>query len=212
MRWLRRAAIVVLFRPLARIFTGADIIGRQRLPLKGPAILVANHASHVDTLLLLTIYPSKALDRVRPAAAADYFLKGALMSWFSRRILNIVPVARDRVAAGDDVLAPARAALAAGDILLVFPEGTRGDGEDLAQLKNGVSRLVAAFPDAPVIPIWLQGAARVLPKGAAVPVPMNCTVLVGEPVPWAGDRAEFMEALRAALENLHALAPPQRWA
>ncbi len=212
MRWLRRAAIVVLFRPLARIFTGADIIGRQRLPLKGPAILVANHASHVDTLLLLTIYPSKALDRVRPAAAADYFLKGALMSWFSRRILNIVPVARDRVAAGDDVLAPARAALAAGDILLVFPEGTRGDGEELAKLKNGVSRLVAAFPDAPVIPIWLQGAARVLPKGAAVPVPMNCTVLVGEPVPWAGDRAEFMEALRAALENLHALAPPQRWA
>ena len=212
MRWLRRAAIVVLFRPLARIFTGADIVGRERLPLKGPAILVANHASHVDTLLLLTIYPSKALDRVRPAAAADYFLKGALMSWFSRRILNIVPVARDRVAAGDDVLAPARAALAAGDILLVFPEGTRGDGEELAKLKNGVSRLVAAFPDAPVIPIWLQGAARVLPKGAAVPVPMNCTVLVGEPVAWGGDRAEFMDALRVALEELHALAPPQRWA
>ncbi len=212
MRWLRRLAIVALFRPLARVFTGADIVGRERLPLKGPAILVANHASHVDTLLLLTIYPSRALDRVRPAAAADYFLKGALMSWFSRSILNIVPVARDRVATGEDVLAPARAALAAGDILLVFPEGTRGDGEAMTRLKNGVSRLAAAFPDAPVVPIWLQGAARVLPKGAAVPVPMNCTVLVGEPLKFGGDRAEFMAALKAALEALHAQAPPQRWA
>jgi len=212
MRWLRRVAIVVLFRPLARVFTGADIVGRERLPLQGPAILVANHASHVDTLLLLTIYPSKALDRVRPAAASDYFLKGALMSWFSRRILNIVPVARDRAATGEDILAPARAALAAGDILLVFPEGTRGDGEALARLKSGVARLASAFPEAPVIPIWLQGAGRVLPKGAVVPVPMNCTVLVGEPIFWGGERAAFMDALRDALEALHALAPPQRWA
>jgi len=212
MRWLRRVAIVALFRPLARVFTGADIVGRERLPLKGPAILVANHASHVDTLLLLTIYPSKALDRVRPAAASDYFLKGRLMSWFSTRILNIVPVARDRVASGEDVLAPARQALAAGDILLVFPEGTRGDGEDLSRLKSGVARLAQAFPEAPVVPVWLQGAGRVLPKGAVVPVPMNCTVLVGEPIRWGGERTAFMNALRDALEALHALAPPQRWA
>jgi 1-acyl-sn-glycerol-3-phosphate acyltransferase len=212
MRWLRRAAIIAVFRPLARVFTGVDIVGRERLPLEGPAILVANHASHVDTVLLLTIYPSKALDRVRPAAAADYFLKGRLISWFSRHVLNIVPVARDRVGAGEDVLGPARQALEAGEILLIFPEGTRGDGEALSRLKTGVAKLAAAFPDAPVIPIWLQGAGRVLPKGAHVPVPLNCTVLVGEALTWGGDRMAFMEALRERLEGLKALAPPQRWA
>ncbi|THD53590.1 lysophospholipid acyltransferase family protein [Phenylobacterium sp.] len=212
MRWLRRAVIVVIARPIARMFTGADIIGREKLPLKGPAILVANHSSHVDTVLLLTIYPSKALDRVRPAAAADYFLKGRLMSWFSRNILAIVPVARDRAGAGEDVLAPAREALAAGDIVLIFPEGTRGDGEELTRLKSGVARLAAAFPDAPVTPIWLQGAGRVLPKGAHMPVPMNCTVLVGDAIHWGGDRAAFMEEMRQRLEALKALAPPQRWA
>ncbi|MDP3661213.1 1-acyl-sn-glycerol-3-phosphate acyltransferase [Phenylobacterium sp.] len=211
MRWLRRIVIVLVARPLARVFTGADIVGRERLPLKGPAIVVANHASHVDTLLLLTIYPSKALDRVRPAAAADYFLKGGPLAWFSRNILNVVPVARDKVASGEDILAPAREALAAGDILLIFPEGTRGDGEAMARLKNGVARLAAAFPQAPIVPIWLQGAGRVLPKGAHLPVPMNCTVLVGEPLHWGGERAAFMEDLRVRLEALHALAPPQRW-
>ena len=212
MRWLRQAVIVLIARPIARIFTGADIVGREKLPLKGPAILVANHSSHVDTVLLLTIYPSKALDRVRPAAAADYFLKGRLMSWFSRNILAIVPVARDRVGSGEDVLAPAREALAAGDIVLIFPEGTRGDGEDLTHLKSGVARLAAVFPDAPVTPVWLQGAGRVLPKGAHVPVPLNCTVLVGDAIFWGGDRMAFMEDLRVRLEALKALAPPQRWA
>jgi 1-acyl-sn-glycerol-3-phosphate acyltransferase len=211
-RWLRRAVIVMIARPIARVFTGADIVGREKLPLKGPAILVANHASHVDTVLLLTIYPSKALDRVRPAAAADYFLKGRLMSWFSRNILAIVPVARDRAGSGEDVLAPAREALAAGDIVLIFPEGTRGDGEEMSRLKSGVARLAAAFPDAPVTPIWLQGAGRVLPKGAHVPVPLNCTVLVGDAIRWNGDRAAFMEEMRVKLEALKALAPPQRWA
>jgi 1-acyl-sn-glycerol-3-phosphate acyltransferase len=212
MRWFRRMVIVLLARPIARVFAGADLVGRERLPLKGPALLVANHASHMDTILLLTIYPSRALDRVRPAAAADYILKGRLISWFSRRILDIVPVARERAAAGEDVLAPARQALAAGDIVLIFPEGTRGDGEALARLKTGVAKLAAAFPEAPVIPIWLQGAGRVLPKGAHVPVPLNCTVLVGEPFKWCGDRMAFMDQLRDRLEGLKALAPPQRWA
>lgn len=212
MRWLRRAVIVAIARPIMRVFTGADVVGREKLPLKGPAILVANHSSHVDTVLLLTLYPSRALDRVRPAAAADYFLKGALMSWFSRNILAIVPVARDKAGTGEDVLAPAREALAAGDIVLIFPEGTRGDGEEMSKLKSGVARLAAAFPDAPVTPIWLQGAGRVLPKGAHVPVPLNCTVLVGDAIRWDGDRAGFMEEMRVALEALKALAPPQRWA
>jgi 1-acyl-sn-glycerol-3-phosphate acyltransferase len=96
--------------------------------------------------------------------------------------------------------------------VLIFPEGTRGDGEDLAKLKSGVARLAADFPDAPVTPVWLQGAGRVLPKGAHVPVPLNCTVLIGDAVHWGGDRAAFMEELRLALEGLKALAPPQRWA
>jgi 1-acyl-sn-glycerol-3-phosphate acyltransferase len=212
MRWFRRLVLVGLFRPLARVFTGADVINRERLPLKGPAIIAANHASHVDTLLLLTMYPSRALDRVRPAAAADYFLRDPLMAWFSKSIIGIVPVARDKVAAGVDVLAPARAALAAGDIVIIFPEGTRGDGEQMARLKSGVARLAADFPQAPVTPVWLQGAGRVLPKGQALPVPMNCTMLVGEPLHWQGDRAKFMDELRDRLEALHAQAPPQRWA
>ena len=207
----RLALLTLVARPLARFLTGADVVGPGRLPTAGPAIVVANHTSHVDTLLLLTIFPARLMGRVRPVAAADYFLRGPVIGWFSRNLVGIVPVARTP-GLHDDVLAPARAALAAGDIVIVFPEGTRGPATNaLAPLKSGVARLAAAFPQAPVTPVWIEGAGRVLPKGALLPAPMNCTALVGEPIRWAGDKAVFMEALRASLEGLKAAAPPQRW-
>jgi len=214
--WLRFLLLVLVARPLALFLTGADVAGRERLPLKGPAIVAANHASHVDTLLLLAIFPSRAVARVRPVAAADYFLRDPVIGWFSRQVIGIVPVARLRAGQrtrndGEDVLAPARAALAAGDIVVVFPEGTRGDGDHLGQLKGGVARLAQAFPEAPVTPVWIQGAGRVLPKGQVLPAPLNCAVLVGEPLAWTGDRPAFMARLRAALLALKDQAPPLRW-
>jgi 1-acyl-sn-glycerol-3-phosphate acyltransferase len=216
LRWLRLALIVAVARPIAQLFTGADVTGRERLPVKGPAIIAANHNSHVDTLLMLTIFKARAVHLVRPAAASDYFLKDPVIGWVSRNLIGIVPVARRKARSrdedGGDVLAPARQALAEGAIVVVFPEGTRGDASDtMAQLKNGVARLAEAFPEAPVIPVWIQGAGRVLPKGTFIPVPMTCCVLVGEALHWEGRRTAFMEGLRDALLALKAQAPPLRW-
>jgi 1-acyl-sn-glycerol-3-phosphate acyltransferase len=210
MQALRLLFIGLVARPVARIFTGVDVAGREHLPRTGPAIIAANHTSHVDTLLMLAIFPGRTVLKVRPAAAADYFLRTPLSSWFSRNLIGIVPVARGRAKEGEDVLAPAREALARGDIVVVFPEGTRGDGE-MGRLKNGVARLAEAFPDAPVTPVWIEGAGRVLPKGSVIPVPMNCWVGVGPPVRWEGRRTAFMDALRDGLLALKAGAPPLRW-
>ncbi len=200
----------LVLRPLALFLTGAEVRGRERLPLAGPAIVAANHNSHVDTLLLLTMFPPRALPRVRPVAAADYFLTNPALSWFARRLVGITPISRT-VARGDDVLAPAKAALDRGDIVVVFPEGSRGRPEELGALKGGIARLAEAFPDAPVVPVWIQGAGRVLPKGSIVPVPMNCCVLVGAPLRWTGERQGFMSSLRAGLETLQVEAPPLKW-
>jgi 1-acyl-sn-glycerol-3-phosphate acyltransferase len=219
--WARHAFLHLVARPLAAVFTGADVIGREHLPKAGPAIIAANHNSHVDTLLLLTIFPARLIGRLRPVAAADYFLRGPVIGWFSRTLVGIVPISRQgsahtggmREGGGrEDVLAPAREALAAGDIVIIFPEGTRGAATDeLGPMKAGVARLAAAFPGAPVIPVWIEGAGRVLPKGAFLPAPLNCTVLVGEAARWCGDRDRFLETLRASLEALRKNAPPQRW-
>lgn len=204
--------LTLVAKPIARIMTGADVSGGEHLPVQGPAIVVANHQSHVDTLLLLTMFRVRALRHVRPAAAADYFLKGRLMSWFSRNVIGIVPVERKKVGRDFDVLAPAREALAQGAIVVVFPEGTRGDAADaMGRLKGGVARLAEDFPEAPVVPVWIAGAGRVLPKGSGVPVPLNCSVTVGQPLKWRGDRHGLMDEIREALETLSREAPPLRW-
>ena len=210
--WLRVMLIVLVFRPLARLLTGADIVGREHLPTHGPAIVAANHNSHVDTFLLLSLFPAHALRRVRPAAAADYFLANPLIAWISRRVIGIVPVHRELAGSGVDVLAPMRQALESGDIVVIFPEGTRGAGGDqLAPLRSGIARLTEAVPAASVTPVWIQGAGRVLPKGELLPVPLTCCVHVGEPLRWDGERTAFLDRLRGAIEGLRAAAPPLRW-
>ena len=204
--------LTLIAKPIARMLTGADVCGRKHLPAKGPAIVVANHNSHIDTLLMLTIFPAKTLKHVRPAAAADYFLANPAISWVSRHIIGIVPVERQKVGRDFDVLAPAREALERGAIVVIFPEGTRGEATDsMGRLKGGVARLAADFPTAPVTPIWIAGAGRVLPKGHGVPVPMTCSVHIGPPLAWKGDRHVFMDEVREALEALSREAPPLRW-
>ena len=207
----RTLLLTLLARPVARFLTGADVIGREHLPVTGPAIVCANHNSHVDTLLMLSVFPARTLAKVRPIAAADYFLTNPVIGWFATRLIGIAPVSRT-VARGEDVLGPAKACLDRGEILILFPEGTRGAPEEMGTLKAGVARLAEAYPDAPVVPVWIQGAGRVLPKGAKVPVPLNCTVVAGEPFRWTGERQGFMAELKARLEALREQAPPIRWA
>jgi 1-acyl-sn-glycerol-3-phosphate acyltransferase len=209
---LRRALMVLLLRPLARIVLGLSVVGARNLPQTGPAIVAANHNSHIDTLALMALFPSRLLGRLRPLAAADHFLRDPVSSWFARRVVGIIPLQRNpRTAPGTDVLAEAREALDAGAILIVFPEGTRGAPEEMGAFKAGVARLAEAFPEAPVTPVFIQGAGRALPRDSKVLVPFTVTVVVGEAITWPGSRKTLTDTLRARIDDLKQLAPPLHW-
>jgi 1-acyl-sn-glycerol-3-phosphate acyltransferase len=207
----RRILLALIIRPFAELVIGIDIIGKEKLPTTGPAIIAANHNSHVDTLIMLSLFSTKLLPKVRPVAAADHFLKTPLSTWFSTQLVGIIPVNRRGAARGEDVLAECKEALGRGEILVIFPEGSRGEPEEMGVFKSGVARLAGAFPEAPVTPVYLQGAGRNLPRDSKMLVPFNCTAVIGEPVRWDGDNKGFVNALRTAIEELRALAPPLRW-
>jgi len=211
---LRRLFFWLVVRPVVLVGLGLNVRHRERLPAGGPAIVVANHNSHLDTMVLMTLLPGRLLPRVHPVAAADYFLRNRLLAWFALRIVGIIPIERRTPAAAaprPDVLAGVAAALERGDVVILFPEGSRGEPERLAELKSGVARLAERFPAVPVIPIFLHGLGKTLPRGAALPVPFFCDVFVGEPVPWRGDRKTYVEDLRRRLEELAAEGRHADW-
>jgi 1-acyl-sn-glycerol-3-phosphate acyltransferase len=152
------------------------------------------------------------LHRLRPVAAADYFLRNRAIAWFTLNIVNMIPIERARVGKrGEDPLEDCAKALSAGEILLVYPEGTRGETEALAKFKGGVARLKEQFPDVPVVPVYMQGLGRVLPKGEYTLVPVVVDVFVGEAVAWSGNRQAFTQALQESVTALAAMAPSRTW-
>lgn len=212
--WLRWLFFSIVVRPLILVVLGLNVRHHERLPDAGPAIVVANHNSHLDTLALLTVFPGRLLGRLRPVAAADYFLRTPLMAWFSRRVLGIVPVDReDRQRPLDDRLAEVYRALDCGRILILFPEGSRGEPERLTRFKHGVAIISARYPAAPVVPIFLHGMGKALPRGEGMLVPFFCDVVVGEPMAAAavGEADAFVNRLEARIHDLAAELERPEW-
>jgi 1-acyl-sn-glycerol-3-phosphate acyltransferase len=81
-----------------------------------------------------------------------------------------------------DPLAPLVRALESGDSIIIFPEGTRGHGDDPQPFKSGLFRLAQMFPHVVLVPAWINNVQRVIPKGEVVPVPILCSVTFGAPV------------------------------
>ena len=202
-RWLKLLFFLAIVRPVVLFVLGMNVRHRERLPAGGPAILVANHNSHLDTLVLMTLFPLRRLGRLRPVAAEDYFFRTALLRWFSQTIIGIIPIGRKN-RGGDHPLAPINDSLGRGEIVILFPEGTRGEAEQLGEFKSGIALVARAHPDAPVYPIYLHGAGKALPRGEALLVPFFCDVFVGEPLRWTGDKQSFMTELTSRMTALAA--------
>ena len=202
LRWLFFAAVV---RPLVFFFLGLKVRGYEHLPTQGPALVVANHNSHLDTVVLMSIFPLSSLPDLRAAAAADYWDSGGFKAWFARKIIGIVPVIRKRNGAklsAQEVLAPVDKALKAGRIVIFFPEGTRGEPERLQDFKVGLGILAKGNPSVPVLPVYLYGLGKALPRGEALLVPQFVDAFVGEPTHCTGEVAPFVRAVQTSIEEM----------
>lgn len=206
---LRKLFVLLFAYPVSLFWLGLLVRNRQRLPMKGPAIIVANHNSHLDILALYALFPLRVIPLVRPVAAADYFLKSPSLAWFSRKVIGIVPVTRG-ARAGDDPLEGCRTALERGGILVLFPEGTRGEPEELARLKSGIWHLLRQFPKARVVPVFMRGLGRSMPKGALVPIPFFVDVFIGKTLDFDDDRRRFMQSLTERFHQLRDRSVPGR--
>lgn len=192
----------VIVRIVVLLVLGLNIRHREKLPKKGPVILVANHNSHLDTMVLMSLLPLRNLSNIQPVAAMDYFLRNPVLAWFALKIIGILPLKRKPDYRGEDILSPVYDALENDRILIFFPEGSRGKPEKLSNFKTGLAKISQQHPNVPIIPILLHGLGKSLPKGEALLVPFFCDVFIGDAMTWTGDRKSFMTQLEQHMEDL----------
>ena len=198
---------------IARVLAGGNVRRVGFTPDERQRIYFANHASHLDFVLVWAALPPRLRMMTRPVAAKDYWDRAGLRRYLGVKVFNAVLVDRQPVQrgpAGEANGAPQSAidvlldGLGERHSLILFPEGTRGDGSIIAPFKSGLYRLGKARPDVELIPAYINNLNRVLPKGEFVPVPMLASVSFGEPMRVGEDEEKdaFLERARNAILEL----------
>ena len=174
-----RSLCALIIRGLLRIYNRFEIVGHENLRTNRSLVIVANHCSHLDTLVLLAALPLRKLHRAFPAAASDYFFQSVHRVWAAAVLVNALPFGRENgvrksLSLCQELLANP------GTILIIFPEGTRSTTGEVGGFKSGIGALVAA-KDVAVVPCFIDGSFRAWPKGSRFPRPRKVRLIVGAP-------------------------------
>ena len=202
--------IAGLLASVARLVSGASVFYLDKPPDERQRVYFANHTSHLDFVVLWSALPANLRPLVRPVAARDYWDKGALRRYFSEKVFRAILIDRS----GSGSVADARGTIdrLAAEMenrysIIVFPEGTRGSGEEIAPFKSGLYHLCRQKPELELVPVYLDNMNRILPKGELLPVPMLSRVIFGRPMALepGEPKPAFLERARAAIRELREL-------
>lgn len=201
--WAWRRAVRAYLRTVHRL----AVTGAEHFPERPPYVVVANHASHLDALVLASSVPVRVAGRVFPLAAGDTFFTTPVVEMFAAGVLNALPLWRESV--GAHSLGDLRARLAwDACVFVLFPEGTRSRTGAMGPFKPGLGHLVAGT-DVPVVPCFLDGTGRAFPPDRAVPRPTRIGLAVGPPLTFQeveDTRDGWREVARATEAAVRALA------
>lgn len=173
-----RSLFALIIRGLLRCYCRFEIIGHENLRTNRSLVLVANHCSHLDSVCLLAALPLRKLHRAFSAAASDYFFQSVPRAWAAAVIANALPFAR-QMRSRKSLSICAELLANPGNILIIFPEGTRSTTGQVREFKSGIGALVAGR-DVEIVPCFIDGSFRVWPKGSRFPRPGKVRLIVGK--------------------------------
>jgi 1-acyl-sn-glycerol-3-phosphate acyltransferase len=191
----------------ARLLTGTTVRWLNCKPEQRQRVYFANHSSHLDFVVLWSSLPRQLRAQTRPVAAKDYW-KSGVRRYLAVNIFRAILVERNATANEEAKKQTAQHALDLlaeavdhRDSLIIFPEGTRGNGDKVGPFKSGIYHLWSRRPDVEFVPVYLANLNRVLPKGEVLPVPFISRVVFGPPLQPAPAVAKetFLKEARDAL-------------
>jgi 1-acyl-sn-glycerol-3-phosphate acyltransferase len=154
-----------------------------------PRVFYANHASHLDFVMIWSALPRRCRRDVRPVARLDYWNRGPARRFMAGRVFHAVLIERSSAA-----VRTMAEELDRDHSLILFPEGTRSSDGAVGAFKSGLYHLSRLRPAVDLVPVLIENTGRILPKGEALPVPIASRVVFGEPL-----RAEARESRNAFL-------------
>jgi 1-acyl-sn-glycerol-3-phosphate acyltransferase len=183
-----------------------QVLGRENLDgFKAPAIIIGNHSSHLDSLVLHEALPERIRSRLAFGSAADrWFLKGrkgiTKQGWYNSLSLNCFPIRRG---GGSATLDYAKWLLDRKWNVMVFPEGTRSTTGRMGKFKHGVS-ILALEKGVPIIPVFMEGLHAIRPKGSTEAGRGPVTAIIGAPIhfPTGTTVPEATHLMQQAMEEL----------
>jgi len=206
----RESFMHFVLNPVMGYYARRRATGREKLTaLKGPVILVANHASHLDTPVILSALPRNLRKRTAVAAAADYFYRNRVVASVVSLIFNTVPIERKGGGGMAKNGSHLDKLLDQGWNLLLYPEGTRSRAGAPSRVRRGAAVLAAAHNLA-IVPIRVTGTAAAMPPGRMWPKRLHGKLLssrhrievsFGEPIQPSADTAALIERVQTFFEN-----------
>ena len=170
---------LLLIRPLTKLVFGVSIAGKEHLRQLEQFIIIANHNSHLDILLLFQILQPTKICKTHPLAALDYFREPA---WLYKMVNSLFqPIWVDRNASSISTIRKIQERLDKGHSIIIFPEGTRGETAELQEFRRGIGLIAKQNPDIPIIPVYLEGPERAFPKKALFPLPLLNHITISPP-------------------------------
>lgn len=195
---------------LTRLVCGPTAVWHCDPHATAQRIYFANHASHLDFVVLWATLPRAARRFARPVAGRDYWERTCVRRYLAREVFRAILVQRtpaattDRAGAAREAIEAMAREMGEGSSLIVFPEGTRSASGEVGPFKSGLYHLGRAVPHAELVPVHLHNLNRILPRGEALPVPMLSRVTFGAPVRVEPSESKdmFLERARTAVLSL----------
>lgn len=184
-RWLNaslfarmcQTAFRMFLRLSYRIYFRFSVSGLEHVPAKGPMIIASNHSSHLDFGALIVAL-KKLKNTIHPVSARDYFFNTPFRCQASHVLLNALPF--DRQSYFGESITFVLGVIRHGHSVIYFPEGSRTNGV-IRSFKHGIG-LLAVESGVPVLPAYISGTCRSLPKGSVFPLPYRVHVRFGPPL------------------------------
>ncbi|MDY0910008.1 lysophospholipid acyltransferase family protein [Microbacterium sp. CFBP9034] len=193
--WLMKYVVI---GPIVKAIFRPWIVGRRNIPTEGGAILASNHLSFVDSVILPLM-----IDRpVAFLAKSDYFTGKGLKGWSTRVFLKgtgQLPIDRTGGKASEASLNTGLQVLGGGELLGIYPEGTRSPDGKLYRGRTGIARM-ALEAHVPVVPVVMVDTDTMMPIGRRVPNVVRVGVVIGEPLDFS--RFAGMEGDRYILRSI----------